>query len=144
MNISSGARIGNDGFGYIYDDNNQVTNFPHIGGVIIEDFVDIGANSCIDRGGLGNTHLKEGCKLDNLVHIAHNVIVGRQTFITANTMIAGSTTIGDNAYIAPSASIKDGLSIEANSFVGIGAALTKNISAGETWAGNPARKLRTS
>lgn len=142
VNISSGVRIGNDGFGYIRDDNGIPVNFPHIGGVIIEDDVDIGANTCIDRGGLGNTHLKNGCKIDNLVHIAHNVIIGENAYVIANVMIGGSTVIGRNAYIAPSVTLRDVIKVEDNSLIGIGAVVTKNVPSGEVWVGSPARKLR--
>ena len=76
VKIKSGAKIGTDGFGYAEDENNNFVHFPHIGGVIIEDNVDIGANTCIDKGALGNTIIKKGAKIDNLVQIAHNVKVG--------------------------------------------------------------------
>ena len=140
--INSGTSIGTDGFGYSRDSQtNILKKFPHFGGVVIEDNVEIGANSCIDKGTLGNTIIQEGTKIDNLVHIAHNVNIGKNCLIIANSMIAGSTIIGANSWIAPSASILNGLSIGKNVTVGVGAIVTKNIPANETWAGFPARPM---
>jgi len=116
--------------------------FPHIGGVQIEDDVEIGANTCIDRGTLGNTRIRKGAKIDNLVHIAHNVDVGENTAIIANAMIAGSTKIGANTWIAPSACLRDAINIGKDATVGLAALVTKDIPDGELWAGFPARKIR--
>jgi len=113
-----------------------------VGGVIIEDNVDIGANTCIDRGTLGHTYIKEGAKIDNLVHIAHNVIIGRNTTVIANAMIGGSTIIGDNVWIAPSSTLRDGITIGNSSTVGLAALVTKTIPENEVWAGFPAKLIR--
>lgn len=141
VRINSGTVIGAEGFGYNRDENGDVIQFPHIGGVIIEDNVDIGANTCIDRGALDNTIIKRNAKIDNLVHIAHNVVVGESAYVIANAMIGGSTKIGQNAYIAPSVSLKDQLSIGDNVVVGMAASVLKNINPNETWTGNPAREF---
>ena len=88
--IHSNTVIGADGFGYQRNKDGSFEKFPHIGGVIIEDHVEIGANTCIDRGALGNTIIRNGAKIDNLVHIAHNVVIGQNTAVIANAMIGGS------------------------------------------------------
>lgn len=142
VKIASGVVIGSDGFGYVEDENGLQIKFPHIGGVIIEDDVEIGANTCIDRGTLDYTLLKSNSKIDNLVHIAHNVIIGHNSLIIANTMIGGSTVIGDHSWVAPSATIRDGISVGSSSVVGLGALVTKSIPDNQVWAGFPAKFIR--
>lgn len=139
--IHAGAVIGSDGFGYQRNKQGVFEKFPHIGGVIIKDNVEIGSNTSIDRGTLGNTILEEGVKVDNLVHIAHNVKVGKHSAIIANTMIGGSTTIGDYSWVAPSVSLRDQINIGMNVTVGMGAVVTKDIPDNETWTGTPAIPL---
>lgn len=140
--IHPGSVIGADGFGYARNEKNELEKFPHIGGVVIEDGVEIGANTCIDRGTLGNTLIKAGAKIDNLVHVAHNVTVGENAAIIANAMIGGSTAIGKNSWIAPSACLRDGINIGSDVTVGLAALVTKSIPDGEVWAGFPAKKIR--
>lgn len=142
IKIGKGTIIGADGFGYERNEKNELEFFPHIGGVIIEDDVEIGCNVCIDRGVLGDTIIHKGVKIDNLVHIAHNVEIGKHTAIIANAMIGGSVKIGSYSWIAPSASILNGVTIGNNVIIGMGAVVLKDISDGETWAGVPAKKLR--
>ena len=139
--IHAGAVIGADGFGLTRNERNEFENFPHVGGVIIEDDVEIGANTCIDRGTLGNTHIKIGAKIDNLVHVAHNVEIGRHSAVVANTMIGGSTRIGDYTWVAPSATLRDRIEIGSGTTVGLGAVVTKAIPDNEVWTGNPAMEL---
>ena len=141
VKINSGTVIGADGFGYYKLDDGTLLKFPHIGSVLIEDDVEIGANTCIDRATLGLTHLKKGVKIDNLVHIAHNVIIGENSTIIALSMVGGSTRIGDNTWIAPSVALRDGLIIGADCMIGMGSIVTKNVPDGETWLGNPAKNL---
>lgn len=140
--IDSNTVIGSEGFGYIKNEDNVFEKFPHISGVIIKDNVEIGSNTSIDRGALKPTVIEEGVKIDNLVHIAHNVSVGRNSAIIANAMIAGSTRIGENCWIAPSSSILEHLVIGNNVTVGVGAVVTKNIPDFEVWTGSPARPLK--
>jgi UDP-3-O-[3-hydroxymyristoyl] glucosamine N-acyltransferase len=140
--IHAGTVIGADGFGYQRNENGVFEKFPHIGGVLIEDDVEIGANTCIDRGALGNTIIKTGAKIDNLVHIAHNVVIGKHSAVIANTMIGGSTVIGDFSWVAPSVSLRDQIKIGNNVTVGMGAVVTKNIPDSETWTGSPAKPLK--
>jgi UDP-3-O-[3-hydroxymyristoyl] glucosamine N-acyltransferase len=137
--IHAGTVVGADGFGYERDENGKMEKFPHIGGVSIGDDVEIGANSCIDRGTLGNTQIHRGAKIDNLVHIAHNVIVGEDTVVIANAMIGGSTRIGERVWIAPSASLREGIQIGSDAVVGLGAVVTGSVSEKDTVMGSPAR-----
>lgn len=139
VRINAGTVIGGDGFGYHKDIDGNPILFPHIGGVIIEDNVDIGSNTSIDRGALADTIIRKGAKIDNLVHIAHNVIIGENAYIIANAMIGGSSSIGENSFIAPSASIKDQLKIGKDVLVGMASSVLKNIPDGEIWTGVPAQ-----
>lgn len=142
VRVQAGTVIGSDGYGYQRNENMVFEKFPHIGGVVIEDNVDIGSNTCIDRGALGDTIIKEGAKIDNLVHVAHNVVIGKHCAVIANAMLGGSVIIADYSWVAPSASILNQVSIGENVTVGMAAVVTKNIPDGETWAGVPARPLK--
>lgn len=124
------------------NEKGELEKFPHLAGVIIEDNVDIGSNTSIDRGALSDTIIRQGAKIDNLVHIAHNVIVGRHSTIIANAMIAGSTKIGDFSWVAPSASVLQQLTIGTRVTIGVGSVVTKNVPDEETWTGVPARPLK--
>ncbi len=141
VTIMPNTTIGGTGYGYEKNEENEFELFPHIGGVQIENNVDIGANTCIDRGTLGNTIIGSGSKIDNLVHIAHNVAIGKNCAIIAHSMIGGSTIINDNSWVAPSSCLRDGISIGKNSIVGLGAVVVKTIPENETWIGNPAKKI---
>jgi UDP-3-O-[3-hydroxymyristoyl] glucosamine N-acyltransferase len=127
--IHSNAVIGSDGFGYSHDKDNGYKKIPQIGNVIIEDNVEIGANTVIDRASMGSTIIKKGVKLDNLIQIAHNVVIGENTAIAAQTGIAGSTKVGNNCIIggqvglAGHITIADGTMIQAKS--GISANITE-------------------
>ena len=142
VSIGHNNTIGEVGFGYEKDDEGNYYFIPHIGNVVIEDFVEIGNNNCIDRAVLGSTILKKNCKIDNLVHIAHGVIIGENSLIIANSMIAGSVDIGKNCWIAPSTSIINKLSIGENSMTGIGAVVIKPIGNNELHIGVPSKKIR--
>jgi UDP-3-O-[3-hydroxymyristoyl] glucosamine N-acyltransferase len=145
--VSAGVRIGANctiglpGFGYERDESGQYSRFPHVGRVRIEEDVEIGSNTCIDRGALGDTVIGRGCKIDNLVHIAHNVVLGANVLVIANAMVAGSVTVGDGAWIAPSASVLNQLTIGEGATVGLGAVVIRPVDPGATVAGNPARPL---
>jgi UDP-3-O-[3-hydroxymyristoyl] glucosamine N-acyltransferase len=139
VTIHAGTVIGADGYGYQRNERGELEKFPHIGGVVIENGVEIGSNTSIDRGTLGATLIREGARIDNLVHIAHNVVVGRNAAVIANAIIGGSTKIGDGAWIAPSACLREGLTIGANAVVGLGAVVTKNVADDVTVMGAPAR-----
>ena len=141
VRITSGCVIGSSGFGYEKHDNKWV-NFPHIGNVIIKRYVDVGANTCIDRGTIGSTIIEEGVKIDNLVHIAHNVTIGKNSIIVTQSCIAGSAIIGENCWIAPGVIIRNGMKVGNNVTVGMGAVVTKNIKDDDIVIGIPAKSIK--
>lgn len=136
--IHSGAIIGSDGFGFVPNEDNIYSKIPQIGNVIIEDNVDIGSCTTVDRATLGSTIIKKGVKLDNQIQIAHNVIIGENTVIASQTGVAGSTKIGSNCVIGGQVgivghiTIGNGVRIQAQSGVG------KSIPDGEIVQGSPA------
>ncbi|NIV23288.1 MAG: UDP-3-O-(3-hydroxymyristoyl)glucosamine N-acyltransferase [Gemmatimonadetes bacterium] len=136
--LHSGARIGVDGYGYVFTDGGH-RKIPQVGRCVIEDDVEIGANSCIDRGSVGETRIGAGSKIDNLVHVAHNVRIGRNCIIVAQVGIAGSTEIGNGVALAGQVGIIGHLSIGDGARVAAQAGVTQDIPAGETWFGHPAR-----
>lgn len=138
VSINAGSIIGSEGFGYELNEKNEYEKFIHIGGVEIHDNVDIGANTCVVRGALANTIIGEGTKIDNLVHIGHNAIIGKHCIITANNMVGGSVRIEDHSWLGPSSSTLNQLTLAKNSYAGLGSVITKNLPSGEVWAGNPA------
>lgn len=137
--IHSGAVIGADGFGYERNEDGELEPFPHIGGVWIGRNVHVGANTCIDRGSLEDTIIERGARIDNLVHIAHNVHIGRDTAVIASSMIAGSVRVGDRAWIAPSAAVMNKRTVGDDATVGLGAVVVKDVPAGATVKGVPAK-----
>jgi UDP-3-O-[3-hydroxymyristoyl] glucosamine N-acyltransferase len=141
--IHSGARIGCDGFGYVFRDGAH-NKIPHVGRCIIGDDVEIGANTTIDRGSIDDTVIGRGTKIDNLVHIAHNVRIGEKCLIMAQVGVAGSVTIGDGAILAGQAGISGHLSIGAGARLAAQAGVFGDVPAGETWSGYPARPHRDS
>lgn len=142
VSINPGTVIGADGFGYSRNSKNELEKFPHFGGVIIGDDVEIGSNTSIDRGTLGNTIIEDGVKIDNLVHIAHNVVIGKHSMIIANSMIGGSTKIGAYSWIAPSVNLMNQIVIGENVTIGMGSVVTKNVPDNETWTGIPAKEFK--
>lgn len=140
--IKEGAVIGGAGFGYEIDENGNRFRFPQIGGVIIGDHVEIGANTCIDRGALSDTIIDDYAKIDNLCHIAHNVRLGKNNMITACSEISGSCVLGDNVWTGPNTSVRDGRKIDSNTMIGIGAVVVKDVPANDVWAGNPAKSFK--
>ena len=140
--IHSGAVIGCDGFGYVFAEGCQ-QKFPQLGRTIIEDDVEIGANTTIDRGSLGDTVIGEGSKIDNLVQIAHNVTVGRHCVIAAQVGIAGSVRIGDYVMFGGQAGVGDRARIEDQAMIGGGAGVLpgKLVRRGVFVWGTPARPL---
>jgi len=140
--IGANNTIGGIGFGYEKDENNDFQLIPHIGNVVLKNNVEIGNNTTIDRAVLGSTILEENVKVDNLVHIAHGVKIGRNSVVIANSMIAGSVNIGENTWIAPSASILNQKSVGHNSLVGMGSVVLKDVGNNEIVAGSPAKFLK--
>lgn len=141
--VHSGARIGSDGFGYVFRDGAH-RKIPHVGGCIIGDDVEIGANTTIDRGSIDDTVVGSGTKIDNLVHIAHNVRIGEKCLLMAQVGMAGSATVGDGAILAGQAGIGGHLSIGEGARIGAQAGVFGDIPAGETWSGYPARPHKDS
>lgn len=135
--VHSGAVIGTDGFGYIPVKNGH-HKIPQIGGVIIEDSVEIGANVTIDRATTGNTIIGSGSKIDNLSHVAHNVTIGKNCIIIAQVGISGSVDIGDGAILAGQVGIRDHVKIGSNAMVGAKSGITKDIPEGQVYSGIPA------
>jgi len=141
VEIHAGCVIGDIGSGYAKNNEGQLIKFPHIGEVIIEDDVEIGALTYINRGSLSKTLLKKGCKIGNAVCIGHNVEIGENTIVIANSVIAGSTTIGKNVWISHSSSIRNGIRIEDNAIIGMGSVVTKGIDENQCVLGNPALEI---
>ena len=135
--------IGADGFGYRPDENGKgLVKIPHIGSVIIGNHVEIGANSCVDRGKFSATVIGDGCKIDNLVQIGHNCVMGRCCIMAGHSGLAGSVTLGDGVIIGGSASIKDHTTIHSGAVVGAGSGVMGDISEGKTVLGYPAQDSR--
>jgi UDP-3-O-[3-hydroxymyristoyl] glucosamine N-acyltransferase len=141
--VHSGVRIGSDGFGYVFRDGAH-NKIPHVGRCIIGDDVEIGANSTIDRGSIDDTVIGNGSKIDNLVHIAHNVRLGEKVLVMAQVGVAGSVTIGDGAILAGQAGIAGHVSIGAGARIAAQAGVFGDVPPGETWSGYPARPHKES
>jgi UDP-3-O-[3-hydroxymyristoyl] glucosamine N-acyltransferase len=141
--VQAGARIASDGFGYVFR-NGAHEKLPHVGRAILEDDVEVGANTTIDRGSIDDTVIGAGTKIDNLVQIGHNVRVGRLCLIMAQVGIAGSVRVGDGAILAGQAGISGHLTIGAGARLAAQAGAFGDIPAGETWSGYPARPHRES
>ena len=137
--LQAGTIVGSDGFGFAPKEDGTYAKVPQTGNVVIEDNCDVGAMTTIDRATLGSTVLKNGCKLDNLIQIAHNVVIGEATVIAAQTGIAGSTTIGSRCMIGGQVGIGGHLTVANGSRIaaksGVSASL---IQEGQTYQGNPA------
>lgn len=141
--VHAGAVIGADGYSYERNEKGELEKFPHIGGVIIEGEVEIGSNTSIDRGTLGDTLIGRGSKIDNQCHIAHNVIIGKHCVVVAQSLIGGSTKIGDYSWIAPCVCLRDGITIGENTFIGMGSVVTENMGDDVVAYGVPAKVVRS-
>jgi UDP-3-O-[3-hydroxymyristoyl] glucosamine N-acyltransferase len=144
--VHAGTVLGSDGFGYVRDEaTGEYTQFPQQGRLVIEDGVEIGANTTIDRGALDETRISRGVKIDNLVHIGHNVLVGKDVVIAAQTGISGSCTIGDNAVVGGQVGIGDHATIGEQVILGSGSGVLthkKVRGPGVVFWGRPARPLK--
>lgn len=140
--IRSCSSIGGDGFGFERLGDGTPLRFPHLGGVIIGENVEIGSCTTIARGTLSNTEIKNSVKIDNLVHIAHNCVIDEGAFVIACAEVSGGVYIGKNAWIAPNSCTHQKISIGANSLVGLGAVVTKDVPDNAVYTGNPAKKIR--
>ncbi len=139
--IHSGTIIAADGFGYKYR-NNEHIKVPHVGNVIIADNVEIGANTCIDRGALGSTSIGAGSKIDNLVQLGHNNKVGKNVIICGQSGISGSCTIGDGAVLAGNVGVADHVNIGHQAVIMARAGVASDIEPGTQAFGNPAKEKK--
>lgn len=139
--ILSNSTIGATGFGYVFLDGRHQL-IPHNGGVILEDGVEIGANTCVDRAKFGNTVIGAGTKIDNLVQVAHNVRMGRACLLAGQVGLAGSTTLGDGVVLAGGVGAADHVHIGSGVIAGARAVITKDVPPGQKVLGFPARDIR--
>lgn len=141
--IFSGTIIGERGFNYTINEDCSKHMLKHYGGVVIEDDVHIGDNCCIIQGAIDDTVIKRGVKINTMVHIAHNDVIGQNTIITAPTHVCGSVTIGANCHVG-STIIRNQVSIGDNAFLGLGSVVVKDVQSGGVVVGNPARSMKVS
>lgn len=141
--IHSNTCIGSDGFGYVLNEKGEYEKVPQIGNVVIEDDVEIGSNVSVDRAAFGSTTIKKGVKIDNLVQIAHNVVVGEHTAIAAQTGISGSTKIGKHCMIAGQAGFVGHIEIADGTIIGAQSGVSKTISKPGKYRGTPASEMST-
>lgn len=141
--VHSGTVIGADGFGFDPDEKGVFQKIYQIGNVVIEDDVELGANVCVDRASTGSTVIKRGVKIDNLVHVAHNVIIGENTAIAAQAGISGSTKIGKNCLIAGQVGIVGHIEIADKVTLIAQSGVSKGIPKSGTYFGSPAKEMST-
>ena len=135
--IHAGTVIGSDGFGFVRDGSVNV-KIPQLGIVQVDDHVEIGANSCVDRAALGKTWIRRGVKTDNMVQIAHNVVIGENTVIVAQAAVGGSVSIGNQVVIGGQAAVRDHLRVEDGAMIGSQSGVAKSLGRGEIVSGSPA------
>ena len=139
--VHSGTVIGGDGFGFSWDGTRH-RKIPQLGRVVIEDEVEIGCNCCVDRATLGETRIRSGTKIDNLVQVAHNTDIGQHVILVSQAGVAGSSAVGTGAVIAGQAAISDHVNVGPGARIGGQSGVTKDVPAGATLFGTPARPLR--
>jgi UDP-3-O-[3-hydroxymyristoyl] glucosamine N-acyltransferase len=139
--LKAGAVIGGDGFGYLSGQAGHA-RIPHVGGCILEDDVEVGSNSCVDRGSLDDTVIGRGTKLDNLVHVAHNVRIGERCLLMAGVGVAGSTRVGNDVILAGHVGVTDHLRIGDGARLAAKSAVFGDVDAGAVMSGHPARSNR--
>jgi UDP-3-O-[3-hydroxymyristoyl] glucosamine N-acyltransferase len=140
-NIKSCAVIGEDGFGFERDQGGTAVRLPHVGTVIIGSDVEIGSLTTVCRGTLANTVISNGVKIDDHVHIAHNVFIDEHVFVIACAELSGGVKVGKRAWIAPGASVLNQITVGDDAIVGLGAVVFRDVEAGGTVIGNPAKIL---
>lgn len=140
--IKSNAVIGEEGFGFEYNEYGVPDHFPHIGSIEIRDNVWIGAGSTVECATIDKTIIKSNVKIDDLVQIGHNTTIGASTLIMAGSIICGGAEIGRSCWIAPNTSVKEKVKVHDNAYVGLGSVVINDIPANTVAVGNPARELR--
>jgi len=140
--IHSGAVIGSDGFGYMNDAAGRYIKIPQLGNVVLEDDVEIGSNTCIDRAATGSTLVKSGTKVDNLVQIAHNVTIGKDSALSAQSGISGSTKLGDNVILAGQVGLAGHLEIGSKVILAAQAGVSKSLIEPGMYFGSPAKPYK--
>jgi UDP-3-O-[3-hydroxymyristoyl] glucosamine N-acyltransferase LpxD len=144
-NVAIGANsvIGGEGFGFDRNQNFVYLRIPHIGGTIIGDNVEIGACTCVDRAQTKDfTTIGKGTKVDNLIHVAHNVRIGENCALAAGVILGGSVVLGDRVFVGINATIKPEVKVGDDAMIAMGAVVIKDVAKGEIVAGNPAKFLR--
>jgi UDP-3-O-[3-hydroxymyristoyl] glucosamine N-acyltransferase len=139
--IKSGTVIGEDGFGFDFDENRTPFRIPHIGRVVIFDGVEIGANNTVVRATLGETVIGKNTKTDDHVHIAHNCVIEKNCIITACAELSGSVTLGQDVWVGPNASIMNNIKIGDYAMIGLGSVVTQSVSNFSLVAGSPAKSI---
>ncbi len=142
VNLGNYCNIGLAGFGYVMDKDGNHIHIPHLGGVTIEEDVFIHNFVNIDRGVIGDTIIRKGCKIDSFTHIAHGVELGANTLVAAHSVIGGSCVIGENCYLGIGCIIKNKVRIGKNSIIGAGCVVLHDVEENSVMVGNPARLLR--
>ena len=141
VSLHSGVVLGADGFGYAFGAAGAV-KIHHLGTVVLEDDVEIGANSCVDRATLGETRIGARCKIDNLCQIGHNVVMGSDCIVAGGAAIGGSTVFGRGVFLGGSVAVIDHVRLGAGARIGGRSSVTKSVPAGESWGGYPAKAHR--
>lgn len=136
--IHAGAVIGADGFGFAPKEDGTYSKIPQIGNVVIEDNVEIGANTCVDRATMGSTKICQGTKLDNLIQIGHNAVIGENTVFAAQVGVAGTSRVGNNCMFGGQVGVVGHVSVGNNVQVGSQSGITRSVPDNETWFGYPA------
>lgn len=139
--IKSNSTLGSEGFTYSYD-NKRYDEIPQIGGIIIKDNVSIGSNSTVENGIIGNTIIGENVKIDDLVQIGSNSIIGQKSLIAAGTILCRNVTVGENCWIAPGCCIKENIKIGDNSIIGLGSVVLKSVPCNAVVAGVPSKNIK--
>ena len=143
VTLHSGVVVGADGFGYALDEKGQHVKINQSGNVIIEDYVEVGANSCIDRAAMGATLIKEGTKIDNLVQVAHNCTIGEHSILVAQVGVAGSCTLGHHVVLAGQAGVSDHVTLGDQVTLAARSVATRDIESDGTLGGFPAVSINT-
>lgn len=138
--LQAGVVIGTDGLGCSRDANGILTKFPHLGGVVMGNDIEVGANSQIAKGSFSDTVIEDGCKMNGLCFIAHNCHLEKNVWITGDTMLCGSVHVKKNTTIFSNVVVRDQRTIGEGVMIGMGSVVTKDVPDGETWLGSPAKK----